>query len=61
MTIQDIQEFKVWKGIDKENPVWASRGFACSSYEDAKDLMDYIYESDDNLLLRVVKRSQGII
>lgn len=42
MKVWDVFEYKIWKGIDPDNPVWASRGFACPTWEDAKSLMDYL-------------------
>lgn len=52
----DVEEYKVWKGIDKISPVWASRQFACATYENAKELMDYIIGNNPKLILRVTKR-----
>lgn len=50
-----IEEYKIWKGIDKEKPCWASLGFACSSYESAKELMDYMHGNKTASVLRVTR------
>lgn len=49
----DIQEYKIWKGKDPDKPTWGSRGFACSSWEDANGLMKYIEGNDRQAVLRV--------
>lgn len=53
MRIWEIQEYKIWKGIDRENPCWASLGFACGSWDDANDLLDYISGNKPAAILRV--------
>jgi hypothetical protein len=49
----DVQEFKVWKGIDPEKPVWHSRGFCCRTWADANDLLEYLQHNSPETLLRV--------
>lgn len=55
MEIWDIEEHKVWKGIDTERPCWASLQFACQSYDSASELMKYIEGNKRDVLLRVVR------
>lgn len=52
----DIEEFKIWKGLDAEKPRWASLGYACSRWSDANGLMEYMQNNKPDALLRVVKR-----
>lgn len=56
----DIQEYKIWKGIDKDRPCWASRGFACSEWKDAYGLMQYIEQNTPAVVLRVVPHVDSI-
>lgn len=49
----DIQEFRVWKGIDPERPVWASRGFCCPRWDGANELLEFLQHNDNSLILRV--------
>lgn len=52
----DIEEYKIWKGIDLEKPCWASKGFACGSYEDANGLMEYMNGNNPLSIMRVVQK-----
>lgn len=52
----DVEEFKIWKGIDPTRPTWASRGFACDTWENADGLLKLIEGNDPCVILRVVKR-----
>ncbi|WP_395543416.1 hypothetical protein [Neotabrizicola sp. sgz301269] len=49
-----IEEWKVWKGVDPINPRWGDCGFACSTYEDAVGLMDYVVQSFPGRIRRIV-------
>ena len=53
----DIQEWKIWKGIDPNSPTWGSRGFACSTWDSANDLMTYINGNQPKAILRVAPNS----
>lgn len=53
----DVQEHKIWKGIDVGRPVWASRGFACAEWKDAQALLEYLEGNNRNIILRVVRKS----
>lgn len=55
----DVQEHKIWKGLDPVNPVWGNRGFACSSWDDANRLLNYILKSNKSLVLRVAPTNGG--
>ena len=48
-----VEEFKIWKGINTENPVWASRGF-CGTHQSMIELMEYLKHNVPSLVLRVV-------
>ena len=58
-TIWDIHEFKIWKGLDKEAPRWASCGFACSTWEDANSLMQYMESNRPSAIMRVVPHTSA--
>lgn len=49
----DVQEFKVWKGLDPNKPRWASRGFCCRSWADADELRALFEHNDPALIVRV--------
>lgn len=57
----DIEEFKVWKGLDLNKPQWASQGFACPSWEDANDLVKYLEHNDPTIILRVVTHERSAL
>lgn len=50
-----VQEYKVWRGIDTEKPLWHSRGFACATWEAANDLLEYLEHNDPAIILRVTQ------
>ena len=60
-TTWDIHEFKIWKGLDKENPRWASLGFACSTWADADSMMQYIEGNKPSAILRVVPHTRAAL
>lgn len=37
-----LQEFKVWKGIDKENPVWADLGFVSDNFDNLASILELL-------------------
>jgi hypothetical protein len=49
----DIEEHKVWKGLDPHEPQWHGLGFACGSWADAAGLLDYLSRNDPSRILRV--------
>tara|TARA_R110000851_G_scaffold56228_8_gene131615 strand:+ start:498 stop:998 length:501 start_codon:yes stop_codon:yes gene_type:complete len=49
-----VQEYKIWKGINPHKPCWAGLGFACSSWDDANDLLEYMHGNKPEDILRVV-------
>lgn len=51
--IWDVEEFKIWSGIDPAKAVWHGRGYACSTWNDAAELMEFLSHNDPSLLLRV--------
>jgi hypothetical protein len=51
-----IEEYKIWKGLDPEKPRWSSLGFACSTWTDANDLLQYMNRNRPDVIMRVVKR-----
>lgn len=51
--VWDVEEFKVWKGLDPIKPQWHGRGFACSSWAAALELAEYLNHNDPALTLRV--------
>ena len=52
----NIEEYKIWKGISPRKPCWASLGFACYTWSDANDLLQYMNQNNPASILRVVKR-----
>lgn len=52
----DIEEHKIWAGISKDEPRWASLQFACQSYDAAEDLMRYMSRNKPRAILRVVRK-----
>lgn len=54
-TYWTLEEYKVWKGIDPDKPVWASRGYLSKRWEDIKELCDYLERNNPELILRVAK------
>jgi hypothetical protein len=53
----DVQEYKIWKGIDRKNPCWASLGFACSTWDYANDLLEYMVGNFPKTIMRVAPNS----
>lgn len=51
--LYQVQEYKVWRGIDPDNATWASRGF-CGSRESMDGIADYLKHNNPDLVLRVV-------
>ena len=50
----DIEEYKIWKGINPDKACWSSLGFACPSNGAASSLMVTLYNADPTRMLRVV-------
>jgi hypothetical protein len=53
----DIEEYKIWKGIDKETPCWASLGWACGSWDSANSILVYMNGNKPKAILRVISRT----
>lgn len=49
----DVEEYKIWKGIDPNKPVWHSRGFSCDSWDKANELRVFLEHNDSAIILRV--------
>ena len=55
-TYWDVDQFKVWKGLDPVKPQWSGLGFACASWEGANELLSYLERNCPKNLYRVNKR-----
>lgn len=53
--IWQVEEYKIWKGVNPDKPVWASLNFVSRSWDDMMDLCDYLRGNNPDIILRVMK------
>jgi hypothetical protein len=53
MKLYEVQEFKVWKGINKYFPVWNCNGTICNTWLKAYDAIEYSSQCNIGSILRI--------
>ena len=51
----EIEEYKVWKGLDSTKPQWSGLNIVCDDWCEAQGLLQYIVGNKPSAILRVVK------
>ena len=55
----DIEEYRIWPGIDKDKPYWGSLQYSCSTWTDANSLLEEFQRVKPAQLFRVVHSRRG--
>lgn len=50
-----VEQYRVWKGINPDKPLWSSIGFVSQSWEDMADLCDYLQGNNPEGIYRVIR------
>lgn len=51
----EIQEYKVWKGIRLDSPVWAGLGYIRDDWSSLNQTMEYLERNNPDRIYRIHK------
>lgn len=54
-TFWEIEEYKVWKGLDPIKPQWAKMNFVSDSYEDSHEILSLLEQNSPEKVFRIVR------
>jgi len=53
MSIYSIDEFRVWKGVNPNEPTWGTFGIFPSTRQEAEDIVEMLSRNDPNKTFRI--------